>query len=364
MNGQRLELARKRAGLSLRGLSEEMGGEPSHQAIRKYERGEMTPSSSILVRLARTLNVSIDFLMSDEVRSLEGVEFRKLSTSSAKDRARVEADVMEHVDRYLSVEEILGLNSAHWEPPFAMRRLTSESEVEELADSVREAWDLGHDPIPNLTELLEEQGLKVFVVPLPAKVSGLTCWVSRDRGEPLPVIVVNRDHGLERRRFTLAHELAHRLIDPASPVKVEQAANRFAGAFLVAANHLRERASTGGSPRKLVSPAEIVRLKRLYRVSAAALLMRLGQAGVLTESAVRYAFQTFGRGWRRNEPNPLESDGKPIRELPKRFEQLCYWALAERLIVPGRAAELLGVSMSQIEEALKGPSDVYADHRQ
>ncbi|MEQ8399297.1 XRE family transcriptional regulator [Thalassobaculum sp.] len=363
MNGQRLELARKRAGYSLRGLSEALGGEPSHQAIRKYERGEMSPSSGVLVAMARTLGVSVDFLMSDEVRSLEGVEFRKLSISSAKDRARVEAEVMDQVDRYLIVEEILGLNSAHWDPPVAMERLASEDAAEELADRVRNSWDLGHDPIPNLTELLEEHGLKVFVVPLPAAVSGLTCWVARDRGERLPVIVVNRGHGLERRRFTLAHELGHRLIDLDSAVKVERAANRFAGAFLVPGRHLRDRVSVLGSVRRLVSPAEIMRLKRLYRVSAAAMLMRLGQIEVLSESAVRYAFQTFARGWRKEEPNPLESEGIPLRELPKRFEQLCYWALAERLIVPSRAAELLGVSMKRIEEALKGPGDAHADHR-
>ena len=55
------ELARKRAGVSLRGLTDALGGQPRHQAIRKHERGEMTPSSSVLVALAEALGVSIDF---------------------------------------------------------------------------------------------------------------------------------------------------------------------------------------------------------------------------------------------------------------------------------------------------------------
>ena len=75
-----------------------------------------------------------------------------------------------------------------------------------------------------MTELLEEKGLKVLVVDLPDRVSGFTCMVAREYGAPgLPVIVVNRQFSLERRRLTLAHELAHRVIDPNSlPDKEEE----------------------------------------------------------------------------------------------------------------------------------------------
>ena len=201
MNGQRLELARKRAGLSLRGLSGALGGRPSHQAIRKYEKGEMTPGSGVLVALARALEVSVDFLMGDQVRALAGVEFRRRSSTSTRDRARVEAEVMDQVDRYLTVEELLELDTAHWTPPIPAVRLADEADAEEVAGRVRDAWDLGDGPIPNLTELLEERGLKVIVISLPESVSGLTCWiVPPDGGDHMPVIVVNRDRGLERRR--------------------------------------------------------------------------------------------------------------------------------------------------------------------
>ncbi|MEM7530161.1 MAG: XRE family transcriptional regulator [Pseudomonadota bacterium] len=366
MNGQRLELARKRAGFSLRGLSDALGGQPSHQAIRKYEKGEMTPSSSVLVALAKTLGVSIDFLMSEQVQALEGVEFRKLSSTSAKDRARVEAEVMDQVDRYLTVEELLELDTAHWTPPIGPARLTTEDAAEAIADQVRDAWDLGDDPIPNLTELLEERGLKVFVMDLPKSVSGLTCWVARpDNGQPMPVIVVNQGHGLERRRFTLAHELAHRVLDATAPINIERAANRFAGALLVPATHLRRRVSSAQHPgRRQISYGEIIRLKRFYRVSAAALLMRLTQIEVLSDSAVRYAFQTFASSWRKSEPEPLEENADHLFEMPRRFERLCYWALAERLIAPTRAAQLLGVPMSTIEAALRGPVEAHADRYQ
>ena len=54
MLSERLKLARKRSGLSLRALSAGMGGIVSAQAIGKYERGEMVPSSDCGHRLGRS----------------------------------------------------------------------------------------------------------------------------------------------------------------------------------------------------------------------------------------------------------------------------------------------------------------------
>src|SRR5262249_50658704 len=57
MNGERVRLARKRAGLSLRGLAKEMGDLVTAQAIGKYERNEMIPSSEVLIALGKALSV-------------------------------------------------------------------------------------------------------------------------------------------------------------------------------------------------------------------------------------------------------------------------------------------------------------------
>ena len=65
MLGDRLKLARKRSGLSLPDLAERIGHDVSAQAISKYERGKMFPSSRVLLALAKALDVSLDFLMSD-----------------------------------------------------------------------------------------------------------------------------------------------------------------------------------------------------------------------------------------------------------------------------------------------------------
>src|SRR5687768_1696613 len=110
MFGDRLKLARKKAGFSLRSLSEALDGRVTAQAIGKYERGEMMPSSGIMLALAKILDVSLDYLMGAQVQKLDGIEFRKKTGTSAKARARVEADVIEHVERYLTIEETLELD--------------------------------------------------------------------------------------------------------------------------------------------------------------------------------------------------------------------------------------------------------------
>jgi Zn-dependent peptidase ImmA (M78 family)/transcriptional regulator with XRE-family HTH domain len=363
MFGDRLRVARKRGGYSLRGLSDALDGAVTAQAIGKYERGEMMPSSSVLTQLARVLSVSMEYLLSEQVEGLEAVEFRKHSATSARARARVEAEVLDALQRYLAIEEILGLDGEEWRDPDCKNRFVGrEDEGEVLADDLRAEWELGIDPVPNMTALLEDRGIKVCVLPLPDRVWGLTCLVRRPKERSkVPVIVVNQNSTLERRRLTLAHELAHRLIDEISPVDHEKASTVFAGAFLAPRVHLIREI---GERRKALGYTELMHLKRMYRISAASLLMRLKQVGVIDEATVTYAFQTIARGWRSAEPDPLEVEREQgNHELPRRFERLCYRALAEGLISPGKASELLRQPLPEIEKGLKGPAEANADSR-
>ena len=361
MFGDRLKLARKKAGFSLRALAQAPNVDVSAQAIGKYERGEMMPSSNTLLAIQRALDVSLDYLLSEQVQQLDAVEFRKHSGTSAKERARVEAAVIEKVERYLAIEEILELPSHEWAEPFSPVPLQDETEAaEDLAARLRMAWKLGEDPIPNMTELLEEQGLKVLLLEMPKRVSGLTCIVRRAEHQPsLPAIVVNSSMTLERRRLTLAHELGHRLIDEGSSIDHEKACNRFAGAFLMPREHLNSKI---GGRRRAFGYDEIIALKRLYRVSAAALLVRLRDIDVIDNATLTYSFQTIARTWRSQEPHPLESSSAEQREWPRRFERLCYRALAEEYISPAKAMELLEKPLVAVEKAMKGPVSPHASH--
>ena len=363
MFGERLKLARKRSGYSLRALSDALGNRVSAQAIGKYERGEMMPGSDVLDLLANVLDVSPQYLMSDQVLELRDMEFRKGSRTSTRDRATVEAAAIEQLQRYCAIERILQQASPEWQvPPLSRRFLGYLDEAEFLAMELRKEWRLGIDPIPNMTELLEDRGIKVLLIDLPENVSGLTCSVKQSHAKArLSVIVVNARHSLERRRLTLAHELGHRVFDPDSPVNHEKAATEFAGAFLVTREHLESQL---GSHRNALSYDELVQLKLQYGVSAAALLVRLNRYGIIDQQTLTYAFQTFARQWRVEEPDPIEPvEMRGQIEKPRRFQRLCYRALAERYISPAKAMELLKLPLHRIEHAMRGPGlvDAHAD---
>ena len=343
MFATRLKLARKKSGLTLSALSTRLEGLVPTRDLGRYERGEMLPSSRILVSLSEVLGEPLRYFMGQMCSDLARVDYRKKSATRAQDRARVEAAVLDHADRYLTIESILGLDSVRWDAPFEPIVLSSLDGAEQLAIDVRKEWELGIDPIPDMTELLEEHGIKVMGIDLPDEVSGLTCLVSQQMEESdVPVIVVNKGHSVERRRLTLAHELAHRLLDPDSPVDKEKAAMRFAGAFLMPLIHLRREA---GSRRNSLGCRELMELKHIYRVSAAAVLVRLQQAGIISRKTMRHFLSTIGRKWRKEEPLPIEDD---TVECAGRYERLCFRALSERIISYGKVAELLGRPLARI----------------
>jgi Zn-dependent peptidase ImmA (M78 family)/DNA-binding XRE family transcriptional regulator len=365
MIGTRIKLARKKAGYSLRDLAVALSGKVSAQAIGKYERGEMTPSSDVLLALSKTLGVTVAYLMDSQGIELTAVDFRTKVGTTGKDRARVETEVIEWVERYLQIEEILELDGTHWKKPFEqLQAIHFIEEAEDLANRVRDSWELGLDPIPNMTELLEESGLKVLIIDLPERVSGFTCLVKRSGDlADLPVIVVNKKCSLERRRLTLAHELCHRLIDPdpqyLSEKDEEKAANRFAAALLMPRSHLEKEV---GKHRNSLGYRELISLKRIYRVSGAALIVRLRDIGIISDSVLTYMFQSVARTWRTREPEELEpQDRRGEYEQPRRFERLCYRALAEDLISLYKAAELLRYPIEKVEAGLKGPTLVDAN---
>ena len=359
MFGSRLRLSRKKAGLSMRDLAGRLSPPVSVQAIGKYETGRMMPSAAVLIGLGRVLGVSLDFLTAAQVEALTGVEFRKHSGASAKDRARAEAIVIEQLEGYLTIEDILEIEPPA--DPFDGLRCDcagSFDEVEKKAGALRQHWNLGFDPAPSVTALLEDRGIKVILADLPARCDGLACGVARGGGRPdTEAVVVSTRTNVERRRLTLAHELAHRIVRGASDpaIRLEKAMHRFAAAFLAPAEHLRAEV---GPRRQRLPYRELMRLKKFYGMSAAAMLIRLRDAGILPAAAVGYAFRTYARSWRAREPEPLRDDeGLATFERPQRFERLVWRALGEELISPVRAAELLGRSLSDVERGIRGPRD-------
>ncbi|HUN98720.1 MAG TPA: XRE family transcriptional regulator [Bradyrhizobium sp.] len=349
MIGHKLKVARSASGLSLRGLADAMDGIVSAQAIGKYERNEDMPSSRVLIALAAALHVTEDYLLSEDELALEGVEFRKKAGASSREEAALEARAIHMLERYLAIEDLLQMRSVDWEQPrSAPHPVADLRDAEDAARSVREEWGLGNDPIPQLAELLEERGIKILSLDLD-DIDGLAAKVRRKDRNAARVIVIKRSTWSERKRFNLAHELGHMVLAPSPGVDEEKAAHRFAGAFLMPADALRAEV---GVNRSSISLGELVALKERFGVSIQAIAYRCKDLGIISQSAFGRLFKIFSeRGW-RTAPYEEPARMKPELEEPKRFERLCYRALAEQVIGEARAAELLGISIRELDARL------------
>ena len=353
MIGERLKLARASTGLSLRDLSGKIGNLVTAQALGKYERDESMPGSKVLLALADALGVSEDYLLGQSQITLEAVEFRKNRLTRKKEEAQVQAAVISHLERYLEVESILQVSSLEWdkprEAPFSV--VADFLEADLAAQSLREHWNLGIDPVYKLAEFLEERGIKVLSLKLPDSVSGLTCFVRRQNGGRVPVIVINSLDTGERQRFTLAHEVGHMVLDVNDDLDEEKASHRFSGAFLMPAELLRAEI---GKHRSSLSLGELVALKRILGVSLQALTYRCKDLGIINRNAYVKLFEIFTeKGWRKP---PYAEPYLVPKEEPQRFRRLCFRAMTEGAISEGKAAELLGITVRQLNREMEEPT--------
>lgn len=353
MIAERLKLARQSAGMSLREAAE--CADLSHTAIANYERGTAIPSSAVLIKLAEAFGVRVEYFFRQRETRLAEVEYRKGSRLARKALDRIAGNVREQIERFLALERFLPHRPIE---PFVVPkglplRIESLGAIEDFALELRRLWGLGRDPIPMMTDMLEERGILVFQRPIgpDAKFDGLAARV-----DGRPVIVVGRDWPGDRQRFTLAHELGHLVLrGRLAEIDEEAAANRFAGAFLAPAPEVIKEL---GTRRTWLEPRELCVLKHAYGLSMGAWLFRARDNGILSGSAYLKAVKHFrSKGWHRREP----CEPYP-QETPQLFEQMVFHALAEDFITESKAAELLGLPLMDFI-ALRNlePTDAVAD---
>jgi len=346
MIGDRIRQARISAGFSLRQLAEKTDNYVSAQVIHKYELGKSTPGSDVLIHLAKALGIKVEyFFRPDSVRvTLGEPAYRKRLAVSSKHLQSMRAKAQEWVERYLEVESLfpdnrfIGVKLPN--PDQCMIRKMNDVEV--LAVALRKLWVLGVDPIENLTEVLEDHGVKVVMLEGEREFDGLSCWAN----EKIPVILVKKGLPGDRQRSSLAHELGHLIMKVSPNVDEEKAAFRFSGAFLVPEGVVYQEL---GKQRHTIDLGELLMLKKKYGMSMQQWVYRAKDLSIISEGRATELFRLFRRkGWHRNEP------GDPVSpEEPGRFKRLLLQAVTERLISPVRAAEILGEPFIQFRKSLQ-----------
>ena len=340
--GSRVKQARNLRGLSQRDLAELVG--VSAQAISKYERDLDVPGSKVIIGLSKALDVGTEyFFRQTAVTGLRPV-FRKLKTLPKKEEYKIMAEISDWLERYLTIESIRSADLRGFKIPRGFPyKVNCAEDVEEAAISLRKVWKIGLDPIESLISILEDQKIKVFILKVDKAFSGCTFFAENQVS--FPVIAVQDEVNGDRQRFTLAHELAHLLLDICDSLDEEKICNNFAGAFLVPKSAVFKEL---GEHRNSFSPRELYFLKHKYGLSMQAWLYRANELEIISNSYFRKCIAFFSEeGWRKKEPGlPYSS------ERPTRFYRLVLQAFSEGLLSERRAVELLGKPLESIGKEL------------
>lgn len=343
---RRLQQARTMRALSLRGLADGLGGVVSHNALAKYENGEMMPGSDILGKLADVLGQSPDFFFRPFTLRLKRIRFRKRVKLGTKDEDSIRERAIDYFERYHEIEQLLG-DERKFAGKLSTKPVKTQEDAERAADQLRSEWKLGRDALANLSELLESKGVKVFEIDIQTDAfDGFSAET-----EAGPVIVVSNRLNPLRKRMTIVHELAHLVLDLAESVtekEEEKLVARFAGAFLMPREAFVEEF---GKYRKGISLAELIELKVNFGASIWAIMMRARQLELINE-AVFKRFCQVAAGWRseKKEPGDEKYQGN---EGHSRFRQLIHRAVAEGQISMSKGAGLLNQSLGDFRRELR-----------
>lgn len=331
-NMGRFDLARQRRGLTKRDLAHQLNV-TDRTVSNWYNNQEI--DERILEKAAEILDFPLSFFYGNDVEKIhvESVSFRALSKMTAKkrDMAISQTILAEMISDWIDQNFELPLPNVpdlhELRSDFSTDTIESLDEANEdegnyyleysypeaCADTVRKAWGLGEQPIPNLIALLESKGIRVFSLTDEAQDVDACCrWTS---GRPF--IFLNTSRTAERCRFDLAHELGHLVMHKHGIIEgihVEQEANAFASAFLM------PRRSLLADPLRIPSLKSILSKKEIWQVSAAALTYRCSKLGIITDWNATSIYKQLAQRGRNNEPNPIAHESSLL--LDKVFQVL------------------------------------------
>jgi Zn-dependent peptidase ImmA (M78 family) len=278
--------------------------------LGRIERGVNAPSASVIYRLSKSLNVSVDTLFAEGEQ-----DFRALQHDSARDpflvpldtpgqalSPRIKAMAHDIIAAFWALEDICDAVKRAGIPLLVPFEPTGRG-MEVLSETVRRFVGIEHGVVFDYFELFENQGLRVIVVPMPKTMDSFSYY------DPLyqnAFFFLNARINPERQLFRMAYEFGKVLLltyemnrgealfdpedddspDGEEPFTAHRAARRFAATFLVPANALRDTVKQLGIQKKRWSYELLLRIKHRFGISAEAFLYRLDELDLIDPALV------------------------------------------------------------------------------
>ncbi len=207
---------------------------------------------------------------------------------------------------------------------------------------------MGKGPIDNLINVVQRNGIMVSKMQLRLnKLDAFSVWFDNK-----PFIFLSSDKDTNVRiRFDIAHELGHLLMhsdcyseeDLKNTViheKLENEANRFAGAFLLPEEAFSKDVFS-------TSIDHFIQMKGKWKASIACMINRCDTLGILSSNQIKYLKDqmTTKVYWRKE---PLDKE-MPI-EKPFAHKQAIALLLDNKIITSGQLVEDTGCSAEELEQ--------------
>jgi len=343
----------------------------TRQALSSIEKGlTQNPRVGNLQAIAQVLEVPIVDLLAAPP-TLNTVRFRSNSIKTAKDKARKEQyliDAAFWLSNFNTLQELVG-DKKLYKLRDALGKIdkSKKDRPVKAAECARAALDLKDDePIGDIVGLMENAGIKIKANKFELK-NFFGFSVSAADGGPAIVVNASKEVTVERKIFTVAHELGHLLLHPKAydPTKStesgpeEKQANRFAAHFLMPQRAFQKKMDESYG---LSFVEKVLHIKRFFGVSFQSVLYRLAEMGVAEYKDLYMKFNRlyenrFGRHLKKTqEPAGLEE----FDFVEDYLRLLIRKALEKDLITVSRAAEILNVSLMEMRQIINAWADVAA----
>jgi Zn-dependent peptidase ImmA (M78 family)/transcriptional regulator with XRE-family HTH domain len=290
--GDRLQIAREFSGLTQAKLAEEVAASPA--LISLCEKGRKPfPAPDLVQAFAEVLGFEPEFFygpVEDIFREEEcSMRHRRSTPEVLKAKIRAHGTLIGMViNRLRSVLHFPEQNI----PRFSA---TSIDDIEKAAEQSRKHWGLGIDgPIKQIGRVLENAGVVIIPNLVKSDVDAFS------RTGPTAIVFLNQAiQSTSRWNFDLGHECGHLVMHqgvPTGTVETEDAANRFASAFLMPRKAFGREFQMESFDWK-----HIFSLKRRWNASAQAIVRRGYDLGLLSAVEYRKAYKYMSwKGWTSN----------------------------------------------------------------
>ena len=339
-------------------------------AYRNIENGESDPSLKTLEKLASVFNVNIEEFFKEYSPNIKAVRFRALEDKNIKKREEIIYTVADWLDEFNSL--LFKLNE-EGKYSFNLSDLENQNYTPiEMAKQARGRLRLNeNEPIRDICSLLESRG--GIIVYTKEFFSDSFFGLSLIDNNKKRIIVVNTWNkiSVERRKYTVAHELGHLLLHPNSYEEQEKEENKeeekqadiFASHFLMPQQSFVDEWNKYNNYDFV---EKVIKIKQTFGVSYQVVLYRLSE--IIRDNNIKInVWKEFNKLYmskynvvldRKNEVIPMNENLKELQSLSSNFyygrgiAELVRKAYNKEIIDINEAAKILKKPIEEIQNQI------------